>query len=174
MADNKYIAFFKDSAELHKDIRHNQPAEEGSDKKRNSFFRRSKEHIFNISSDAAYPALVLMTTSGRLEHGSRVADVKTGSFIIMQAVDDIKDMSMVDEAQEACLQIGFHIIARMNNKMEEQGKNGPVPGFDINTVRYSLTDAIDGSRVAAVFTFNYKMEAFNPYSLNLDEIFITP
>jgi hypothetical protein len=169
MTHTDYIALFRTLAKQHKDIQH-EKLESG--KKRNAFFRSEKEFELATPASAYTTVLIVPDYRGMLRSGSTVDDVKTGFYMILKYVPDTTDENAIASVKEVVKKIGFDIAHKVDQLSEDQGRNGPVAGFDLNSVQYDFVGPIGNNYFGCNFFFQFSNEAFNKYTDDLSEVFI--
>lgn len=175
MEHTSYTAFFESIAKSHREIKHDQPISGFVDPTRKSFFRMNNgmEMQQAIATDVHWPALLVAPYFGRVEAGSQMDDMMTASFEIRKDANP-HDFEAIEEARSDCKRIGQEIIALLYRMMEDEGRAGPIPGFDLNTVTYDFTGPHGTGQYGCLFKFIFKNEFFNPYTFDKDAIFKLP
>ncbi len=170
MTHNNFISYFEQLASKHHVLRHDKPVSEGDTVLRKSFFEASDEQANTISNGASYPCMVLLDYRGNLEYGSAVDDKMICRFEIRQKVADKNAFDAIRQAKSSCKQTAMDVVAFLHREMESN-PFGSIQGFDLNSVQYSFIGPTANSEYGCYVTFAIEDEAFNPYTLALDEIF---
>lgn len=171
MRHNDYNSFFKNLAQQHRDIRHEQPVSEGSAQKRLSFFR-SRNELQEKYNAASFPCLVLDEYRGNINYDSHAWDRMTATLMFLQKVPDATDEAAIGTAKDKCKEIGFEFMAKLQRLMDTQGHNAPMPGFELNSVQYDFIGPLVDNLYGVTVFFQFGNTAFNPYTKDLDTIFI--
>lgn len=164
MKHNDYISLFEGMARQHYQLQHEVDG-------KNSFFRINSEAEMQqaLAVDAHFPAMLLLPYFGKL--AANGDDLMTGVFEIRDHAD-VLDFASIEDVRERCKQIGLEIIARIFRTMEEEGRCGPIASFDLASVRYDFTGPVNQHEYGCLFVFTFQDEGVNPYSIDLDGIFI--
>lgn len=170
MTHDNLISAFEQIAAAHHVLRHGKPKSESDATLRKSFFYLPEQQADSINTDASYPCLVLLDYRGQLEDNSSVDDKMFLRFEVRKNVSDKTAFAAIRAAQSECKQIAMDIVAYLHRQMEDN-PTGSLPSFDLNSVQYSFIGPVNDNEYGCYFTCWVEDEAFNKYTLALDEIF---
>lgn len=172
MEHNNMISLLQEMAMRHRDIRHGQ--DDGKGKPRNSFFRQQNEEVLSLATNAAYPCMVLLASRGQFERGSAINDTVTISYLVLcQLAKDSADNDAIQQAWSESKRIGTEMIAYINDQMENHRDSEFVQGFLMDSVQWQQVGPVDNNTYGTLFSLQVKDEAYNPYQIQIDDIFPT-
>lgn len=170
MNNNNLVSLLTQLASKHYILRHNKPKSESDSTLRNSFFYCNEQSAAYLCAGASFPCLVLLDYRGNLEYGSAVDDKMILRFEVRDQVKDKESFAEMEQVKDRCKKIVFDIAAWMHRSFEDNPE-GPISAFDLNTVQYSFVGPVNDNQYGCYVTFHIEDEAFNPYTIDIDEIF---
>ena len=128
------VTYFQNIAEQHVDIQHSVSAKH--------FFRFELDEVLTgMCGKMAYPALILEAYdfSYRESNSDNIRKVRSGAFILLMKVKDMKDFNAIHEAWDECEEIGEDILLKI--KADKESRLYPV-------LRYFNISECNGSPLA--------------------------
>jgi hypothetical protein len=168
---NSYFNYFQEAAEQSKTIRHGQAQSLTDTTVRNGFYRSDAELSIKQNSQASYPLLLVHPYRGRMREGSDGDLYNLAVFEIRQNVSDAADHAAINAAYQECERIAQALIKRIIYSSEDDGWNGPFPGFDVDSVQYDFTGPHNNNEYACRVQFEFKGNDFSKYDDNLSTEF---
>jgi hypothetical protein len=161
-----FIGLFERFARQHIAIKHGSGG-------RFAFFRMNKESemILALNSLVSFPCLLVQDVSGSLKRAGDIQDNMVAVFEIRGHIEP-NDFDGIEALREQCKEIGFQIIALIDDIFDDMGYCGPIHDFDMDQVQWEFTGPINQNEYGCQFRFPFSNTAYNPYTIHLDDLFI--
>lgn len=142
------VAYFKSIAENHIEIKHTSLAKH--------FYRFELDEVLTgMCSNIKYPALILEAYDFiyKENNSDNIMKKRTGAFIILNKVKDMKNFDEIHELWDMCEEIGDDILIKMNED-KESGLYPVLRHFEISECNGSPLSVATLGQHGMRFTFN--------------------
>lgn len=167
MSYSQIIDWFRNAAKSHYLIAHDV-------EKRNAFFRinGNGERSAAAHSRIDYPQLCLQSIGGSYTEAGGIFDNAVIGFEIRDRVEDLTDYNAIEASKSKCKMIGEHILQLIEHESEDGSYCNVFGGFVITSVQWEFFGPEDHNEYGCRFRIPFRALAYNPYNVNLDEIFL--
>jgi hypothetical protein len=145
---NDLVTYFESLAESHKDIRHSATQKH--------FFRFELDEVLTgMCSNLKFPAVILEAYDfNYMEAGAdNILKRRSGAFIILDRVKDLKNFSEIHEIWDKCEEIGNDFLIKMRAD-KESGLYPVIRDFTINESEGIPFPLVSLGQCGVRFTFN--------------------
>lgn len=153
-----YPQLFKSFAYAHPDILHRDGTNPG-------YFTTIEEMSgkIRVTARSSDYMLLLPKPTGALEWGTELYNRRNGAFTILCKGGDTSEDTRQRGVQSKAMDIGYALSGWLHDLFQQYPDSGPVAGFDINTINWTLAGPVEGGYYGVTFRFACMTRAFDVY-----------
>lgn len=174
MQHSTFVTFFKQAAERHHAIKHNEVGSQYINGKRCSFFSGSDYRQWQQSENnqVDYPLMHIAPAFGSFaENGMVYSDRAVLKYEIFKQVDNLDDYAAIDAAYNDCKIIALEFLALIKEDIEQYGYCAALGNVNFVSVSYEFVGPINDRAYGISVSFLSESDAYDPTQIDIASLF---